>query len=330
MLKNHGGPSAARTPLGLFLARWINSAASWAFSLSSPLGFLPGVRGLHLYGYLRWSGGGGGSIEVSSESDAFIQTPVAYPAEFTDRVSGRRVAMAVDHVRLAGALAEIVADPSCTTEFPKRLCRACDAALPVDGVGVSLMLHDQPDRRVLLGASDERGARIEELQFGLGEGPCVSAFVGGRPVLVPDLEASEAFAQWPMFTPEAMRAGIGAVFAFPLQIGMIAIGVLDCYRARAGPLTEMAEALAVTDAVTIALLNAQALGGDSANGTVDLFDVSWRNHAVVHQATGALSVELGISLAEALVRLRAHAFRHSRPLDAVADDVLAGRLHLTL
>jgi GAF domain len=237
--------------------------------------------------------------------------------------------MAVDRVRLAGALAEIVADPSPTAEFPMRLCMACDATLPVDGVGVSLMLHDHPDTRVLLGASDERGARIEELQFGLGEGPCVSAFVRGRPVLVPDLEAREASARWPMFTREATRAGVGAVFAFPLQLGTIAIGVLDCHRSRAGPLMEMAEALAVADAVTIALLNAQVLGGDDANGAVGLFDLSWRNHAVVHQATGALSVDLGISIAEALARLRAHAFRCSRTLDSVAGDVLAGRLHLT-
>jgi len=238
--------------------------------------------------------------------------------------------MAIDRVRLAGALAEIVADPSWTAEFPKRLCMACDATLPVDGVGVSLMMHDQPDTRVLLGASDERGARIEELQFGLGEGPCVSAFVRGQPVLVPDLEAGEASAQWPIFTREAMRLGIGAVFAFPLQLGAIAIGVLDCYRLRAGPLMEMAEALAVTDVVTIAVLNAQVLDGDGANGAIDLFDVSWRNHARVHQATGALSAELGISIAEALARLRAHAFRCSRTLDAVAGDVLAGRLHLTV
>jgi hypothetical protein len=187
-------------------------------------------------------------------------------------------------------------------------------------------MHDQPDTRVLLGASDERGALIEELQFGFGEGPCVSAFVGARPVLVPYLRAGEASAQWPIFTREATRAGIGAVFAFPLQLGTIAIGVLDCYRSRAGPLMEMAEALAVADVVTIALLSAQALG---ANGAVDLFDVSWLNHAVVHQATGALSVALGISIAEALARLRAHAFGCSRTLDAVAGDVLAGRLHLT-
>ncbi|MDN3354516.1 GAF and ANTAR domain-containing protein [Actinomadura sp. DC4] len=233
--------------------------------------------------------------------------------------------MAVDRIRLAGALADIVADPPGTADIPERLCRACRAALPVDGVGLSLMPKDRPDGRVLVGASDERGARIEEWQFGFGEGPCVSAFVAGRPVLVPDLQTHEAQLRWPMFTWEAEGSGVAAVFAFPLQIGVIGIGVLDCYRARAGPLEEIAEALAVTDAVTVALLNIDVAGGEDE---VALFDLSWRTHAVVHQATGALAADLGISVGEALARLRGHAFGSSRPLEEVAEEVLTGRLRL--
>ena len=238
--------------------------------------------------------------------------------------------MAVDRIRLAGALAEIVADPPETANIPERLCRACHAALPVDGVGLSLMTKDQPDGRVLLGASDARGARIEDWQFGLGEGPCVSAFVTGQPVLVPDLQAHEARVRWPMFTREAADTGVGSVFAFPLQIGVIGIGVMDCYRLRTGPLAEIAEALAVTDAVTVALLNVEIASGDDGVNEVALFDLSWRTHAVVHQATGALAAEFAISVGEALARLRAHAFANTRPLEEVAVDVLAGRLHLAL
>lgn len=233
--------------------------------------------------------------------------------------------MAVDRRRLAGALAKIVADPSWSAEFPHRFCGACDEALPVDGVGITLMMHDHLESRALLGASDERAGRIEDLQFSLGEGPCVSAFVSGRPALAADLEAMSAALRWPMFTREAANAGIGAVFAFPLQIGNIAIGVLDCYRSEPGPLAEISDALVVADIITVVLLNARAGGGAMVNPV----DMSWRTHAVVHQATGALSAQLGISIAEALVRLRAHAFRCSQPLETVAGDVLTGKLHLT-
>jgi GAF domain-containing protein len=233
--------------------------------------------------------------------------------------------MAMDRVRFAGTLAHIVAGPKWKEDLPKRLCVACSDALPVDGVGLTLMMHDQPDKRVLLGASDSRAVRIEDLQFSLGEGPCVSAFVTGRPVLVPDVEATDVRVRWPIFMQEAAIAGIGAVFAFPLQMGAVAIGVLDCYRLRPGQLREVAEVLAVTDAVMAALLNARSADSVMSN----IFDLSWRGHAAVHQATGLISAAMGISIAEALVRLRAYAFRYSQSLDVVAGDVLAGRVHLS-
>jgi GAF domain/ANTAR domain len=235
--------------------------------------------------------------------------------------------MAVDRVRLAGALAEIAAGSPEIEDFPERLCAACVDALPVDGVGLSLITRDQPDGRTLLGASDVTGAQIEELQFTLGEGPCVSAFTDARPVLVPDLQDTEPRLRWPMFTREAEAVGVGALFAFPLQVGAIGIGVLDCHRSRKGPFGETAEALAVADAVTMALITLR-VGLRLDPRQLDLFDLSWRTHAVVHQATGALSAQLGVSTADALARLRAHAFLHSRPLEAVARDVLDGGLRI--
>lgn len=233
--------------------------------------------------------------------------------------------MAVDRARLSGRLRQIAGGSSRRLEFPRRLCVACADELPVDGVGLTLTVRGRPDRTVLLGASDRLAERIEELQFNLGEGPSLAALLMGRPVLLPDIGTDGVAERWPIFAREATDAGIGSMFAFPLQIGNIVIGVLHCYRSRAGPLAEVADALAVSDVVTIVLLSTRW----AEDGVAELFDVSWRNHAVVHQATGALSAQLGISLAEALVRLRAQAFHRGQALDLVAADVLAGRLHLT-
>jgi AmiR/NasT family two-component response regulator len=77
----------------------------------------------------------------------------------------------------------------------------------------------------------------------------------------------------------------------------------------------------------MALINFRA-GQGLEDEPVDLFDLSWRTHAVVHQATGALAAELGISTEDALARLRARAFRESRPVDAVARDLMADELHI--
>jgi hypothetical protein len=131
-----------------------------------------------------------------------------------------------------------------------------------------------------------------------------------------------------MFTREVQVVGVGSLFAFPLQVGAIGIGVLDCYRSRVGQLEEVPEALAMADAVTMALINFRTETGLEGR-PIDLFDVSWRTHVVVHQATGALAAHLGISTEDALARLRARAFRESRPVDAVATDLMVNELHIT-
>jgi len=49
----------------------------------------------------------------------------------------------------------------------------------------------------------------------------------------------------------------------------------------------------------------------------------------VHQATGMLSVQMAVSMDEALVRLRAHAFAHDKSVVEVSRDVVARRLRLS-
>jgi hypothetical protein len=190
---------------------------------------------------------------------------------------------------------------------------------------VSLMSREPPGGRSVLGATDGVSAQIEELQFDLGEGPCVSAFRDAQPGPGGRLPVRRVQRRVAMFARAVRALGVGAVFAFPLQLGTIGIGVLDYYRMRAGPLHEIVETLVVGDAVTLALLNFQARLAEGAipSEGAELFDLSWRNHAEVHQATGAVAAQLGISIEEALARLRAHAFRHSRPLRAVAADIMA-------
>jgi hypothetical protein len=208
--------------------------------------------------------------------------------------------------------------------LPTRLCAECLSVLTVSGVGVALMTPDGPSG-VVLAATDGRARQLEELQFALDEGPCVEASQGGHPVLQPDL-ATAGPAQWPLFGAAVLDAGVRAIFAFPLRVGAIQVGVLDLYRDTPGPLTtlDLADALAFADAATIVVLHLQDHdehgGGNSAlRGPID-------SQAVVHQATGMITIQLGISLAEALLRLRAHAYATGQTVSAVAADVVNRRL----
>jgi hypothetical protein len=203
------------------------------------------------------------------------------------------------------------------------VCTAAARHLGVDGASVTVMrtlLVREP-----LFASDELSARLEELQFTTGEGPGAEDFRMGSPVLIPDLES--AAARWPGFVPEAVAAGARAMFALPLQTGAIRVGVLSLYRALPGPLSvgELADVLVFADIALQLLLDAASGISGLAAYRPPLDGLSDRR-AVVYQATGMISVQLGVSLEEALARLRAHAFAASAVLGDIAGDVVSRRL----
>lgn len=193
--------------------------------------------------------------------------------------------------------------------------------LPVTGGSVSVTGgHGQS----ALGATDAVAAQLEQLQFDLGEGPHWEALRGGREALVPDLR--ERRSSWPVFAAEAGALGVEAVFAFPLNIGSATVGVVDLYRRTSGVLSpgdvSTARSLAAVAAGAALRIAAQAASQDErADGAS-----SPELRRVVHQATGMLLVQLGVTATEAFARLRAHAFSLGVPLESVAQDVVARRL----
>jgi hypothetical protein len=205
----------------------------------------------------------------------------------------------------------------------RALCAVCVEALPITGAGLSLITESGHVGTVA--ASSPLTARVDELQFALGEGPCVEAFRLGGPVLEPDLTAPTA-ARWPGFGPAAMEVGVRAAFAFPLEVGAFRLGALNLFRDSPGALTadEIADALLLADAATRILLDLEA---ESTVGEVPArLDDSALWRVEVHQATGMIMAQLNVRVAEAFVRLRAHAYVTDRPLDEVARNVVARRL----
>jgi hypothetical protein len=208
---------------------------------------------------------------------------------------------------------------------PRRIADLCVQMLDVTGAGISLV-SDTGVRGVIC-ATDDLAMRIEELQLTLGEGPCVDAVGRGGPVLVPDLDDRAAVVtdRWPAFMLAVADAGVRAVFAFPVRIGMINLGALDLYRTRAGGLTDeqLAGALLAAEGAAIALLGLRSSeDGDLVEGQPP----ATRYQAQVHQATGMVMVQAGAKVAEAFVLLRARSFASGRPIHEVAADVVARRL----
>ena len=204
-----------------------------------------------------------------------------------------------------------------------RLCEVCADVARMTGAGIMLMSGDVQQGSVC--SSNEVSALIEELQFTLGEGPCVDAHQGNRPVFEPDL-ADPATARWFGFTPPAVAAGARAVFGFPLQVGAVRLGALNLYRDQPGPMTDdqYADSLVLAGVAAQAVLAIQSHAPPGALATE--LEEGANFQFVVHQASGMVSVQLGVSVGEALVRLRAYAFGSDRPLADVAEAVVARKL----
>jgi hypothetical protein len=205
-----------------------------------------------------------------------------------------------------------------------RLCEVCADVLDMSGAGVMLMSGDVPSGSVC--SSNDVSELIEDLQYTLGEGPCIDAYNHQRAVFEPDLADPEVL-RWISFSPPAVAAGARAIFGFPLQIGSVHLGALNLYRDQPGPLTDdqHADALVVAEVAARAVLDMEAHAPPGAI-PAELSDSDFR--FIVHQAAGMISVQLAVSVAEALIRLRAYSFANDRPVAEVADDVVARRLRL--
>jgi hypothetical protein len=213
--------------------------------------------------------------------------------------------------------------PGGTVGFLQRLCAASARSLPARGVAITLMTAEDGPQVAI--ATDAHTQLLEEQQFSFGEGPCVDSFAARRPVLSGDLDADSR--RWPAYVPAAYEQGIRAVFAFPLQIGAARLGVLDVYRDVPGGLapTVLHEALTYADVALQTLLDGQQLDAVSRPGAGGL-DSAVDSRAELFQAQGMLMIQLRVSLAEAMTRLRGYAYANNRRIGDVARDVVARRL----
>jgi hypothetical protein len=204
-----------------------------------------------------------------------------------------------------------------------RLCRAATSSLPVDGAVVHLMSSAAGEG--VVAASGRTARELGELEFAHGEGPALEATALRRPVLVPDLGVHHA-SRWPGYTSSARERNVGAVFALPLHRGAVAFGALELYAAAAGPLdaADTGLALAFAGIGTQTLLDNTIVGpdGELEPGLALAMD----RRGEIAQAQGMVMVDLRVSLAEALARMRAHAFATEVSLHEMARQVIGGYL----
>lgn len=227
-------------------------------------------------------------------------------------------------VRVNASIQTAATDGTGPTGGLQSLCRA--AAKDLQVLGAAIVLMSESGFEGVVAASDDHSTRIAEIAFTVGEGPCHDAFAAHRPVLTPDLR--DAAPRWPGYARSAHEVGVAAVFAFPLVVGASRLGVFILFAARTGSLTAdgLGLALSFSQVAIESLLDRSVTATDDELSPELGSALDYR--AEIYQAQGITMIDLGVSLTEALARMRAHAYSHDLDLTKLARDIVTGRMRL--
>jgi GAF domain-containing protein len=173
-----------------------------------------------------------------------------------------------------------------------------------------------------MGATDDWTREIEELHRTLGEGPALTAQQTGKPVIVAALEKESG--RWPAWVAAATALGVTGMWSYPLIVGGARVGAITFHRTdqrQQGP-SEISDARILVD-LAGRLLWADADRIERGDADDDLQD-----YQTVNMAAGMVSVQLDISIPDAVTRIRAHAFVNDQSITMVAGDIVERRLRL--
>ncbi|MGZ5379638.1 MAG: GAF domain-containing protein [Mycobacterium sp.] len=215
-------------------------------------------------------------------------------------------------------------------EAADRLCEACVVLLDVDAAAVSLVFDGANVGTV--GASDPRARVLDELQFTVGEGPCLDSVASRAPVMVTDLADADAH-RWPAYGPMMIDYEIRGVYAMPVVVAGEYVGALDFFctvpRDLAGDqISGMVLAAELAQLPILDLLSKDLHAAFTEPDSNAWADLNALTRTEVSQATGMLMAQLNLDAASALARLRARAYASGRSATSVARDIIDRRLCL--
>lgn len=176
----------------------------------------------------------------------------------------------------------------------------------------------------LTAGSGELAADLARLEADGQAGPCLACYRAGQPMR--QLALAQARDRWPAFTTAAIDAGLATCWALPLRRHAETIGAVSVL-ARSGHETDSADYLlaqALTEMATIGILRQRELR--QSQRLAGQLQRALDSRIVIEQAKGVMSARLGVAPGDAFELLRSYARSRSRPLAAVAEDVLAGAI----
>jgi GAF domain-containing protein len=231
-----------------------------------------------------------------------------------DTYSGRRAAPNL--VTAFAALQSLLLASPDLEAFLSGVARLAADVVPSASCGITVRRDGRP---LTVASSDECAEQVDEVQYGVGEGPCLQAMDTGTVVDVPDLVAEH---RWQHYRRHALQHGVRCSVSFPLTVDGTTVGALNLYGRTphgfdAGA-RHRAETFAVQAAAAVTLvIRTLGLVEDGAD-----LERALISRTIIDQAIGILMAQRRCTADQAFAVLRAHSQNSNRKLRAVAIDLI--------
>jgi GAF domain-containing protein len=190
-------------------------------------------------------------------------------------------------------------------------------AIPgAEGAGLTLLEKDRADTMV---ATADFVTEVDAIQYGLGQGPCITAAAEAKTVTSASLGGD---ARWPQFGSRVARLNVHSALSLPLIAADGVVGAMNIYAhdksAFDGHSVHMGQLFAVPAA--IAVQNAQVLA--QTHRLADQLQRALTNRAVIDQAIGIMMSRSGAGADEAFARMRRMSQTQHLKLNVVAQNLV--------
>jgi len=190
-------------------------------------------------------------------------------------------------------------------------------AIPgAEGAGLTLLEQNRSDTIV---ATAQFVSEIDDIQYSLGQGPCISAAADGVTVMSGSLGGDK---RWPKFGSKVARLGVHSVVSLPLITEEGLVGAMNVYAHGKNSFTDNAGRIGELFAIpaAIAVQNAQVLA--QTKRLASQLQTALSARGVVDRALGIMMSRTGGTEAEAMDRMRALSQQRHEKLVHVAGTIV--------
>jgi GAF domain-containing protein len=217
---------------------------------------------------------------------------------------------------LARVLNIMIDTPPLDTFLDEVARLAAEVVTPAAACGLTMRRDGMP---FTVSSSDNFAAKIDEIQYGADEGPCLDAMRQGATIQVEDLAGER---RWDRYRPHALAHGVASSLSMPLIAAGEVFGAMNLYSPRraafSAPIRQHALAFATQCSAALALAVRQA---DQIAEHAQLAE-AMASRSIIDQAIGILMAQQRCTAQCAFDLLRQASQHRNRRLRDIAVDIV--------